>query len=234
MRSRGPVNKSQRKSGTGKTTKPTRKSSAAGVITHRKVIVFFSLAGVLSLTTILLRAMAPSPMMPDAVNLLVNPGSSDLLESINRTRHPMQAERWQYIYIHQSKTASGAEWSGEQAPRGYADHFVIGTGDGCVDGELQINDRWYQQTPAAPPAGAHDIDPSCISICMIGDFDKHPPTPIQMGRLEQVVQMLQSRFQISPRRVILMNEQANSPMGLGRYFPSSAFHDQLYTKPAVN
>ena len=203
-------------------------------MTRRKVIVFFSLAGVLSLTTILLRAMAPSPMTPEAANVLFAAGTADSLDGIFNTHEPVQPDRWQYIFIHQSKTLSGNTLSLSHGPEGLGDHFIVGNGDGCADGELQVGRRWNLQSSAVAPTGANGIDPTCISICVVGDFEKRPPTPIQLGRLGQVVQMLESRLHISPSRVILLNDQGDTSAGLGRYFPTSAFHDQLYTKPVVN
>jgi hypothetical protein len=107
-----------------------------------------------------------------------------------------------------------------------ADHFVIGNGDGAVDGEIQIGQRWDTQVPAAPPIGATRIDNDCISICLVGDYDKSRPTPTQLRRVTQLVSALQARFRIAASDVSLIS-QPNSPAATGRYFPASAFREQL-------
>src|SRR5437016_939088 len=109
---------------------------------HRKLIVFSTLLGVLSLTSALLMALAPAPLVPS---------------------------RWRYLYIHHSQTPAGNAITLGQATGGLGDHFVIGNGDGLMDGEIQVGQRWNQQQVALPPLGANKIDPACISIGLVGD-----------------------------------------------------------------
>jgi hypothetical protein len=113
-----------------------------------------------------------------------------------------------------------------QNPNGLGDHFVIGNGDGCVDGELQVGQRWSDQLAPLPPAGASDIDGKCISVCLVGDFDHTVPTPTQLKRLTQLIQTLQGRLQIPSDRVMLV-AQPGSAAGIGKYFPTTAFREQL-------
>src|SRR3954471_13501629 len=80
---------------------------------------------------------------------------------------------------------------------GAGDHFVIGNGDGCLDGEIQLGQRWNKQLAAVPPAGAQMSEPdSIVSICLVGDFDRSVPTPTQLQRLSQLVTSLQGRLHI--------------------------------------
>ena len=106
-----------------------------------------------------------------------------------------------------------------------ADHFVIGNGDGCGDGEIQIGQRWNRQEPAGQPAGGSRVDPACISVCLIGDFDHTYPTPAQVERLGQLVKALQSRLRLE-RDPVRMVAARNSPAGAGRYFPYRSFQAQ--------
>jgi hypothetical protein len=106
------------------------------------------------------------------------------------------------------------------------DHFVIGNGDGAIDGELQIGQRWMQQASAKAPIRGSKIDPACISICLVGDFDRTVPTSTQLRRLAQLIGTLQGRFQIPADSVQLM-EQPASVAGVGKYFPTTAFRTQL-------
>jgi hypothetical protein len=193
--------------------------------THRNVIVLTSLVSVLTLTSALLLALAPAPLTPDATDRLFAIETPQTMDVIFQTDTPMRTGRWKYIYVHHSTTTAGNALSLAQGSAGVADHFIIGNGDGSVDGEVQIGPRWNNQTPAGVPKGATSIDPDCISICLIGDFDRGVPTPTQLRRLEQLVNALQGRLRIGATDVFL--DQSASAAGVGRYFPQTAFREQL-------
>lgn len=196
---------------------------------HRKFIVFVSLIGLLTLTSALLLALAPAPLMPDAASSLFAIDAPSTLEVIFNTKVQSPPNRWKYVYVRHSRTASGNALTlghAAGATGGLGDHFVIGNGDGAIDGEIQIGQRWNQQQPATPPAGANKIDPSCISICLVGDFDRTVPTQTQLRRLTQLVGTLQGKYGIKNDSVLLI-DLPNSPAGTGRYFPSTAFRQQL-------
>ena len=107
-------------------------------------------------------------MLPEPRSLVVVE-STPTLDEIFTAIPPIS--RWQYIYIHHSNTASGNAISLGQPTGGMGDHFLIGNGDGLMDGEIQVGQRWNQQLVALPPTGANKIDRDCISICLVGDFD---------------------------------------------------------------
>lgn len=194
---------------------------------HRNFVVFTSLIGTLTLTSALLLALAPAPLTPDASGTLLAVESAGAMETVFQTRMPVKSTAWKYLYIHHSKTPRGnAQSLGQQETSGLSDHFVIGNGQGAADGEIQIGYRWDNQVAPAAPAGAGSIDPACISICLIGDFDSTVPTPTQLKSLTQLVNTLQSRLRINGERVILVN-QTGAPAGIGRYFPTTAFKEQL-------
>lgn len=196
---------------------------------HRKFVVFVSLVGLLTLTSALLLALAPAPLMPDAASSLFAIDAPSSLEVIFNTKVQSPPNRWKYIYVRHSRTASGnaltlAQGAGQA---GLGDHFVIGNGDGAIDGEIQIGQRWNLQQPATPPAGVQKIDSSCISICLIGDFDRTVPTQTQLRRLSQLVGTLQGKHGIAADHVVLKSDLPNSAAAVGRYFPSTAFRQQL-------
>ncbi len=193
----------------------------------RRFYVMVSLMGVLTLTSALLLALAPPPLRADASNSLFAVDQPDALDAIYNTLRPIASGQWRYIRIHHSRTMGGnALTLAQTSPAGLGDHFVVGNGDGSLDGEIQIGQRWNQQQPAISPVGSPSVDPNCLSICVIGDFDHGVPTPLQMRRLTQLVCSLQVRLQISPDRVLLGNPPG-STAGLGRYFPMTAFRQQL-------
>ncbi len=194
----------------------------------RKVVVFSSLIVVLTLTSALLLALEPDKLRPDPGSRLAAVDTHDAMEAIFQTRVPAVANRWKYIYIRHSATKAGSAITISQQPGGLGDHFVIGNGDGSIDGEIQISERWTEQVAPTPPPGALNIDPQAISICLIGDFHQNLPTPLQMQRLNKLVATLQSRFQISARDVQMVTDNTgNRAVEIGRYFPVSAFRGQL-------
>jgi hypothetical protein len=103
---------------------------------------------------------------------------------------------------------------------------LIGNGDGCIDGEIQIGQRWAQQRPATPPPGVTHFEDSCISIAIVGHFDQALPTPTQLRRLSQLVTTLQSRLSIPSSRVVMI-DQSSGPAGVGARFPTGQFRAQL-------
>jgi len=197
---------------------------------HRKVLVFSTLLGVLSLTSALLMALAPAPIAPDAASSLFAVDAPTSFDPVFETRQPLRADHWKYIFIHHSHTATGNAVSlGQGMMGGVGDHFVIGNGDGAEDGEVQISQRWVEQAAALPPAGANKIDGACISICLVGDFDAKIPTQTQLGRLNQLVAALQSRLHIDADNILLIDQPNTGAgaAGIGRYFPKSAFRAKL-------
>lgn len=187
----------------------------------RKCIVFTSLISLLTLTSMLLLALAPAPLMPDAASSLFAVDKAPSLEILFNTQIKPQPEQWKYIYIHHSRTASGNALTLGQNAGGLGDHFVIGNGNGGSDGEIQYGRRWNQQLSATTVA-----DPNCISICLVGDFDRTLPTSAQVNSLAQLVGTLQGRLNIAGSDVLWIDRQA-SATGIGSYFPKTVFREQL-------
>jgi hypothetical protein len=195
--------------------------------------VFSTLVAVLTLTSAMLLALAPAPLTPDASASLFAVDAPDAMDVIFQTKTACDASRWKYIYIHHSRSQTGNAMTVSQSSRGGAlgDHFVIGNGDGAADGEIQVSQRWDTQSVALPPTGAANIDSKCISICLIGDFDKHRPSSAQVRRLGQLVNSLQARFHIQAADVSMISQAGSkepvSAATVGRYFPVNAFREQL-------
>jgi len=194
--------------------------------THRRVIVLSTLITVLTLTSALLLALAPAPLTADASSSLFAIDAPQTMDAVFQTDSPVRTARWRYIYVHHSRTTSGNAMTLATNANGMNDHFVIGNGDGCMDGEIQIGQRWNQQLVARPSGAAREIDPACISICLVGDFDQTVPTQTQLRRLTQLVGAIQSQLHIESQNVLLI-DQPKTPAGIGRYFPKSAFRHQL-------
>lgn len=207
-----------------RSVKAASSSTAPG--NRRPFVVFVTLVMFMTGTSALLLALSRPPMTPDAASALYAVEPSSSLDVVFNTRTPTTAARWQYIYVHHTRTADGNARSLAEPNGGLGDHFVIGNGRGAIDGEIQIAHRWVQQLQAAPPAGAGYIDPACISIALVGDFDRALPTNTQLQSLNQLLATLQHRMKISSDRVIL-RDVPHSPAGIGQYFPTTAFRSQL-------
>jgi hypothetical protein len=212
-----------------KTTRKTKAGTATQQKpgSQRKVIVFMALLTVMTATSALLLALAPAPLAPGAVSSLFAVGTTDSLDPIFQTSAPMEAGRWKYVYIHHSKTDGGSAASLGESGGGLADHFVIGNGAGCGDGEIQIAQRWHRQHPAGRIVAGEELRPDCISICVIGDFDRSLPTATQMLRLRQLVTALQARCGIPAAGVHVVEGERASKGNAGRYFPVANLREAL-------
>ena len=200
-------------------------ASGPGGGPRRKFVVFVSLVGLLTLTSCLLLALAPAPLTPGTVASLFAIDARSM-DAVFHTSVPVTKQRWRSIYIHHSGTPSGNAESLGRRVDGLADHFVIGNGVGCVDGEVQIGHRWSSQLPAGTVPGTSSVAPDCISICVVGDFDRAVPTPTQRMRLTQLVQSLQGRLGLSDEQVYL-HQGTGTAADIGSRFPVASFREQL-------
>ncbi len=177
-------------------------------------------------TSILLLVLAPPPLTALVWKSMYALDVPESLDGIFETQTPVTAGRWRYIYVHHSQTPGG-DAVGLSQQGGASDHFVIGNGDGCIDGEIQMTQIWNrQQSIAVPPRGAARMDPGSISICLVGDFDRTRPTPTQMRRLGQLVGALQEKLHIPAGGVQVFNLPA-TPAGIGRSFPLAMLRDEI-------
>src|SRR4051812_36343095 len=177
-----------------------------------------ALLTVMTATSALLLALAPAPLTAGASSSLFAVGTQDSLDAIFQTPAPVQQGRWTYVFIHDSKSDGGSAATLGESADGLADHFVIGNGDGCGDGELQVAQRWHRQKFAGKIEGVTTLRPDCVSICVIGDFDRSLPTATQVLRLKQLVNALQDRCHI-PAANIHVAERKPGAAGGGRHFP---------------
>ena len=151
------------------------------------------------------------------------PGGGEF-DAAFQTRVPIRPGRWQYVYVHQSKTPGGdaatlADAAAAWGVSGPADHFVIGNGSGCGDGEVQFTPRWDEQRPAAPPVAGASVRADCVSVCVVGDFDRLPPTAAQVRRLRGLLASLRGRLGVGEGQVVVLRD-APTAAGLGRDFPA--------------
>lgn len=192
------------------------RASAKRLPSRRNVLVIAGLLSSLTLTSILLLILAPSPLLPEPRSLMVIE-SNPALEEIFDTQTPINVGRWNSIFIHHSKTRRAAGASA-------GDHFQIMGPSDATDGEIRIDPRWNTQQAAA--SSASSFPTNCICICIVGDFDQSAPTPTQIRRAQQLIQTLQRRLRI-PAKNVIAYDRPNSPAGLGRQFPAARLREAL-------
>jgi hypothetical protein len=182
-------------------------------------MVITGLLGALTLTSILLLIMTPPPLVREVVGLVVATDSDEAMGVIDRPATPIKPGRWAYIFIHHSNTTGG-----NCEGLGNLDHFVIGNGEGCDDGTIEIGKRWNEQLGASV-AGV-DLGENSISICLVGNFDLTAPTAVQMRQLDRLVNFLQKRYGITARAV-MSQDRSGDVGGIGQFFPKVVFARHL-------
>lgn len=212
-------------------TPPTRRSGLRArkrkplLKLSRGALVAGALVLALGLTASMLAVLSPAPLQPDVSGRLVatseSPRSLEFAPAM-KTRIPVQPGRWTAIYVRHSNTPEGsaatlAEHARLRGISGPPDHFVIGNGRGMADGEVQFTARWNEQAPAASPEVGIRIDPGWISVCLIGDFDRQPPTPAQRERLAALVAALGGPLSLTEDHVVRLNYH-DSAAGSGELF----------------
>jgi hypothetical protein len=145
-------------------------------------------------------------------------------------RAEVQPGRWQHIVIHHSGVECGTVKGMDRYHReerhmenGLAYHFVIGNGHGMGDGEIGVGSRWTRQLDGGHVTSASQ-NKVCLGICLVGNFDRHEPTPKQLAQLKVLVQALLRRCGLSASAV-KTHQQINVLFTRcpGQQFPTKRF-----------
>ncbi len=141
---------------------------------------------------------------------------------------PVKERDWRHLVIHhtatetgsvemihklhlQRKDSSGKPWMGI----GY--HFVIGNGHGMDDGQIEATFRWNDQIHGAH-AGNQQYNQQGIGICLVGNFEKQPPSEKQLESLAQLIESLSKRYNI-PKDEIIGHRDVKPTACPGKFFP---------------
>lgn len=176
---------------------------------------------------------AEPPASPTAVARVAPPAAA-----ISPVSTPLAAEDswkpfapprdWRYIVLHHSGTEGGSVEAIDAVHRQRTDergqpwlgigyHFVVGNGEEMTDGEIASTFRWHEQLPGAH-AGDSAHNARGIGVCVIGDCDAAPPTPLQTAALKRLVATLAERYQISPAAIV-PHSDLKATACPGRHFP---------------
>ncbi len=213
-----------------------RASGSSPVLSRRAKVVWLSLLAAMTGVGGLLLAVQGRPIVrSDGLTLtpLVSTTSAVGIDTIFKTRQPLERATWKAIVIHHSGSPAGSPASLEAEHRangskGLGHHFVIGNGRGMEDAELHVGYRWLDQHPGHHALGSNAdwFNRNAISICLVGNGDRQSFSPAQLARLRQLVTALRTNLQIPADRVYLHSDiaQTTSP---GRLFPVSWLREQV-------
>jgi N-acetyl-anhydromuramyl-L-alanine amidase AmpD len=146
----------------------------------------------------------------------------------NQWMAEVRESSWAFIVIHHSASRSGSVESihREHSERkdgngnrwlGIGYHFVIGNGHGMGDGKIEATFRWNEQIHGAHSGNAM-FNARGIGICLIGNFEDHPPTPKQVKAVRELVKTLAVRHQIS-RSKVMGHGDVKATACPGKHFP---------------
>ena len=148
--------------------------------------------------------------------------------SINPWKPSAPERSWTSIVIHHTASESGSVESIHEAHLrkkdkdgnpwlGIGYHFVIGNGSGMGDGEIEPTFRWRQQMHGAH-AGDEAHNQHGIGIALVGNFDRHPPSPAQLASVKKLVATLKLAYGISSSSVV-GHAEIKPTACPGKYFP---------------
>ncbi len=159
----------------------------------------------------------------------------------NNLWKPTVASRdWKHIVIHHTATTSGSVESIHAAHLknkdkngnpwlGIGYHFVIGNGDGMADGLIEPTFRWRTQIQGAHAGSSNkDFNERGIGICLVGNFEKTPPTAAQRRSVKLLVQTLRAEYKVPAANVVGHKDiRASATECPGKFFPMAevAGHD---------
>lgn len=177
-------------------------------------------------------------VIPEAADSPPPAAASKLSSPVQKAiaRAPLASGRWKLIVIHHAAVDEGTVKSLDRYHReqrhmenGLAYHFLIGNGNGMRDGEIAVGNRWKKQLDGGH-LHSEAQNKVALGICLIGDFNKHPPTEKQMRSLEDLVRALMQRCKLGADAV-KTHQQINvvHTQCPGSKFPSRSFLARLRT-----
>jgi hypothetical protein len=162
-------------------------------------------------------ASIPPPSIPrvgDATRRIPTPGIAAAGPGMHLWKPTVAARDWKHIVIHHTATSAGSVESINAAHLqkkdkdgnpwlGIGYHFVIGNGDGMPDGAIEPTFRWRTQIQGAHAGSTNkDYNERGIGICLVGNFEKTPPTAAQRKSVKLLVQTLRTEYRIPAASVV--------------------------------
>jgi hypothetical protein len=205
---------------------PTKRKKP--VSQKRIAVVLASLVGTMTFSAAVLLLMEGGALGTGYPGFAVNPDgvAAHIAERVEPAAG-LQPQSWNYIIIYESgdlsagadSLAEGRLTGGTNSPaRPKANfHFVIdsaASGNGTMDGELEVGTSWQNQGTGAPYAGwpdprSHLFTPynNAVGVCLVSDLTRKPLSVAQHRTLIQLVRELQHRLNIPQERVLFQWDQ---------------------------
>lgn len=147
-------------------------------------------------------------------------------------------KRWRYIVIHHSAGNFGTIEFLQKVHRqrqaldpidAIPYHFVIGNGNGLAEGEIADDWRGQWHIWGAHVSGRNSIrNYYGIGVCLVGNFEHKPPSPLQYDALVKLTRALMNEYSIPPENVsghgYTPGERTKCP---GKHFPMQRFLQDL-------
>jgi N-acetyl-anhydromuramyl-L-alanine amidase AmpD len=92
-----------------------------------------------------------------------------------------------------------------------------------ADGLIEPTFRWRDQIHGAH-AGDREHNDHGIGICLVGNFENHPPTPRQVASASDLIEKLAARYSISSQNVIAHSKIVATECP-GKHFPLATLSD---------
>jgi len=173
------------------------------------------------------------PTSPSAYKVSAPKLDYRLQKTIDQTR--VTPNRWKYIVIHHSASRKGnirymdEDHLSRGMENGLAYHFVIGNGLGMGDGEIGVSRRWTLQLHGGHLA-SDALNEIALGICLVGDFQKRPPTAKQTESLLKLCHALRIKCDM-PVSAIRTHQHINTkPTACpGKRFPIESLIKKLGT-----
>ncbi len=154
---------------------------------------------------------------------------------------PEAKERaWKMIVIHHTAFENGSAATIDALHKrkgwdGLGYHFVIGNGSLTKDGQVEVGWRWKSQREGAHcrihPYDDNRFNRTGIGICLIGDFERRPPSRAQMASLDRLAGWLQKRYRI-PAGQVKRHSDIKATDCPGHCFTWASFQKRLTQNPA--
>jgi N-acetyl-anhydromuramyl-L-alanine amidase AmpD len=100
-----------------------------------------------------------------------------------------------------------------------------------ADGLIEPTFRWRDQLHGAH-AGDREHNDQGIGICLIGNFEDHPPTPRQMASASDLIAKLAARYSISAQE-ILPHSKIVATECPGKQFPLATLMNAISQADAI-
>lgn len=171
------------------------------------------------------------PVVPERRGLTVSAADIRVPGGIRR-------DRWKVVVVHHSSSAKSTpqgmdSWHRQKGWSGLGYHFVIGGGVNYPDGHLFAGPRWkLQQTGAHCKASAgrylgvwranNFFNERGIGICLIGDFETHPPSARQVQTLVDLITVLVEETGVNPGQIFGHGEVTGKTACPGRHVNMAA------------